>query len=152
MLTEYTGTVPDTAVKNVIPSASGDFDATYTVTEDGELREVVLTGAFYGADGGAERPTRSASTTTARSRTSPRRDADDQPMTAPATGSAAGASSRLLLTLAAVAVAFAAADTYVVVLALPDMMRQHRHPDRRAAAGGADRLRLPARATSRCCR
>ncbi len=31
-------------------------------------------------------------------------------------------SSRLLLSLAAVAVAFAAADTYVVVLALPDMM------------------------------
>ena len=31
-------------------------------------------------------------------------------------------SSRLLLALAAVAVAFAAADTYVVVLALPDMM------------------------------
>jgi len=31
-------------------------------------------------------------------------------------------SSRVLLTLAAVAVAFAAADTYVVVLALPDMM------------------------------
>ena len=30
--------------------------------------------------------------------------------------------SRLLLSLAAVAVAFAAADTYVVVLALPDMM------------------------------
>ena len=33
-----------------------------------------------------------------------------------------GSSSRLLLSLAAVAVAFAAADTYVVVLALPDMM------------------------------
>src|ERR1700755_1952665 len=31
-------------------------------------------------------------------------------------------SPRLLLGLAAVAVAFAAADTYVVVLALPDMM------------------------------
>ncbi|MFC6344676.1 MFS transporter, partial [Nocardioides hankookensis] len=31
-------------------------------------------------------------------------------------------SPRLLLALAAVAVAFAAADTYVVVLALPDMM------------------------------
>jgi MFS family permease len=31
-------------------------------------------------------------------------------------------SSRLLLSLAAIAVAFAAADTYVVVLALPDMM------------------------------
>ena len=30
--------------------------------------------------------------------------------------------ARLLLGLAAVAVAFAAADTYVVVLALPDMM------------------------------
>ena len=38
-------------------------------------------------------------------------------VTAPVTGS-----SRLLLSLAAVAVAFAAADTYVVVLALPDMM------------------------------
>ena len=35
---------------------------------------------------------------------------------------AAPASSRLMLALAAVAVAFAAADTYVVVLALPDMM------------------------------
>ena len=34
-----------------------------------------------------------------------------------------GRGTRLLLGLAAVAVAFAAADTYVVVLALPDMMR-----------------------------
>lgn len=34
----------------------------------------------------------------------------------------AGRQARLLLALAAVAVAFAAADTYVVVLALPDMM------------------------------
>ncbi len=33
-----------------------------------------------------------------------------------------GRTSRLLLAMAAVAVAFAAADTYVVVLALPDMM------------------------------
>ena len=33
-----------------------------------------------------------------------------------------GRPARLLLGLAAVAVAFAAADTYVVVLALPDMM------------------------------
>lgn len=38
------------------------------------------------------------------------------------TGAAVARSPRLLLTLAAVAVAFAAADTYVVVLALPDMM------------------------------
>jgi MFS family permease len=37
-------------------------------------------------------------------------------------GTATGPGSRLLLSLAAVAVAFAAADTYVVVLALPDMM------------------------------
>ena len=37
-------------------------------------------------------------------------------------GTAAARSPRVLLTLAAVAVAFAAADTYVVVLALPEMM------------------------------
>jgi MFS family permease len=37
-------------------------------------------------------------------------------------GPSAAPGSRLLLSLAAVAVAFAAADTYVVVLALPDMM------------------------------
>ena len=47
VLTEYTGTVPGDVVSNVIPTASGDFDATYTVTDDGELREAVLTGAFY---------------------------------------------------------------------------------------------------------
>ncbi|QZY27866.1 MFS transporter [Nocardioides coralli] len=40
----------------------------------------------------------------------------------PPPASAAPAHQRLLLGLAAVAVAFAAADTYVVVLALPDMM------------------------------
>ena len=37
-------------------------------------------------------------------------------------GTRPGRSARLLLGLAAVAVAFAAADTYVVVLSLPDMM------------------------------
>ena len=37
-------------------------------------------------------------------------------------GGTVARSSRVLLALAAVAVAFAAADTYVVVLALPDMM------------------------------
>lgn len=47
VLTEYTGTVPDSVVKNVIPTAAGDFDATYTITAEGELREAVLTGAFY---------------------------------------------------------------------------------------------------------
>jgi MFS family permease len=43
-------------------------------------------------------------------------------------GHAVSGSSRVLLALAAVAVAFAAADTYVVVLALPDMMSTARIP------------------------
>jgi len=47
VLTEFTGTVPDDAVKNILPGAEGDFDATYTITADGELREAVLTGVFY---------------------------------------------------------------------------------------------------------
>ena len=47
ILTEYTGTVPGDVVDNVIPGASGNFAATYTVTADGELREAVLTGVFY---------------------------------------------------------------------------------------------------------
>jgi lipoprotein LprG len=47
VLTEYTGTVPGDVVENIIPSASGEFDATYTITSDGELREARLTGVFY---------------------------------------------------------------------------------------------------------
>lgn len=47
VLTEYTGTVPGDVVSNVIPSASGDFDATYLITDDGELRSAELTGVFY---------------------------------------------------------------------------------------------------------
>ena len=48
VLTTYTGTVPGAAMKKVIPSASGDrFDAEYAVTDDGELRQAVLTGVFY---------------------------------------------------------------------------------------------------------
>jgi lipoprotein LprG len=47
VLTEYTGTVPGDVVANVIPSASGDFDATYTITDDGDLRSAELTGVFY---------------------------------------------------------------------------------------------------------
>jgi len=47
VLTEYTGTVSGDVVKNIIPTASGDFDAVYTITDDGELREVTLTGVFY---------------------------------------------------------------------------------------------------------
>ncbi|WP_395695300.1 LppX_LprAFG lipoprotein [Nocardioides sp.] len=47
VLTEYTGTVPGEVVTNFIPTASGDFDATYTITDDDELREATLTGVFY---------------------------------------------------------------------------------------------------------
>ncbi len=47
VLTEYTGSVPGDVVANVIPSASGDFDAAYTVTDEGELRTARLTGVFY---------------------------------------------------------------------------------------------------------
>ncbi|HET8960823.1 LppX_LprAFG lipoprotein [Nocardioides sp.] len=47
VLTEFTGTVPDDAVRNILPGAEGDFDATYTITADGELREAVLRGVFY---------------------------------------------------------------------------------------------------------
>ncbi|WP_122817752.1 LppX_LprAFG lipoprotein [Nocardioides pantholopis] len=47
VLTEYTGTVAGDTVKNVIPTASGDFDVVYTVADGEELREVVLTGVFY---------------------------------------------------------------------------------------------------------
>ena len=47
VLTEFTGTVPGDVVANVIPSAEGDFEATYTISAEGELREAVLTGVFY---------------------------------------------------------------------------------------------------------
>jgi len=53
ILTEYTGTVPASFVETVIPSASGDdFDATYTINADGEVRQATLTGEFY-PDAGA---------------------------------------------------------------------------------------------------
>jgi lipoprotein LprG len=47
IFTEYTGTVAGSVVENIIPSAEGDFDVTYTVAENGELREARLTGVFY---------------------------------------------------------------------------------------------------------
>lgn len=47
VLTTYTGKVPATAAAHLIPGASGDFQATYGVTSDGELRTAELTGAFY---------------------------------------------------------------------------------------------------------
>ena len=48
ILTEYTGTVPGSAMKSVIPSSSGDsFDVAYSIADGGELREARLTGVFY---------------------------------------------------------------------------------------------------------
>lgn len=50
VLSTYTGTVPDSAVAAIIPGASGDFDATYGLTSDGELRQLALTGEFYSGE------------------------------------------------------------------------------------------------------
>lgn len=47
VLTEYSGKVGADVVRDVIPTASGDFDATYTITDGGELRSAHLTGVFY---------------------------------------------------------------------------------------------------------
>ncbi|QIK76321.1 LppX_LprAFG lipoprotein [Nocardioides piscis] len=48
VLTTYTGTVPGAAMKKVIPSAAGKtFAAEYLVSDDGELRQAVMTGVFY---------------------------------------------------------------------------------------------------------
>jgi lipoprotein LprG len=51
IFTEYTGTVPGSTVENIIPGSTGDFEATYTISDSGELRTAMLTGEFYqGAD------------------------------------------------------------------------------------------------------
>ena len=52
ILTEYTGTISSDAVEALIPTAEGDFSFTYTISDDNELREAVLKGAFYGEDEG----------------------------------------------------------------------------------------------------
>jgi lipoprotein LprG len=52
ILTEYTGTISSDAVAALIPDAEGDFTFSYTISDDDELREAVLEGAFYGADNG----------------------------------------------------------------------------------------------------
>lgn len=46
VLTEYSGTVTGDVMANIIPTASGDFDVVYTITDD-ELRTARLTGVFY---------------------------------------------------------------------------------------------------------
>jgi lipoprotein LprG len=47
VLSSYTGSVPASAVSHLIPGASGDFAATYGISDDGELRQASLTGIFY---------------------------------------------------------------------------------------------------------
>ena len=52
ILTEYTGTIASDAVKALVPAAEGDFSFTYTISDDDQLRQAVLKGAFYGQDHG----------------------------------------------------------------------------------------------------
>jgi lipoprotein LprG len=52
VLTTYTGTVPGTAVQNILPCAPGEqFDATFTVDDDGALTSADLTGEFFEGTG-----------------------------------------------------------------------------------------------------
>jgi lipoprotein LprG len=49
VLTSFTGTLPGDAVEDVVSIASGDgFDMEYLVADNGELREIRITGEFYG--------------------------------------------------------------------------------------------------------
>ena len=52
IFTEYTGTIASDAVEALIPTAEGEFTFNYSISDDDELREAVLKGAFYGADEG----------------------------------------------------------------------------------------------------
>ncbi len=47
ILTEFTGTVAGEDMSNIIPSATGTFDVSYTVTDEDELRTMTMTGSFY---------------------------------------------------------------------------------------------------------
>ncbi len=51
VLTVYTGVVPGTAITNVLPCAPGEeFDAKFTVNEEGYLRAAEVTGEFFKSD------------------------------------------------------------------------------------------------------
>jgi lipoprotein LprG len=52
ILTDYTGTISSDAVSALVPTAEGDFSFTYAISDDAQLRQAVLKGAFYGADNG----------------------------------------------------------------------------------------------------
>lgn len=49
VVTEYTGSLPGDEVKVLVPQASDadDFDATYQIADNGELRSLSITGVFY---------------------------------------------------------------------------------------------------------
>jgi lipoprotein LprG len=47
VFTTYTGSVPGSAVANIIPGSSGDFQASYEIDSSGELRQATLIGVFY---------------------------------------------------------------------------------------------------------
>lgn len=53
VLSSYSGTVPGTAVAEIIPSASADgtFDVTFTVDDEDRLHRAELTGPFYPRSG-----------------------------------------------------------------------------------------------------
>jgi len=50
VVTTYTGSLTGDSVSRIIPTAEGDFDVTYTVSDGDELRSMELTGDFYGAE------------------------------------------------------------------------------------------------------
>ena len=56
VLTTYTGTLPGSAVAEVIPSATvkADFDATFSIDDEGRLVIAEVTGPFYGDAGDVE--------------------------------------------------------------------------------------------------
>jgi len=47
LLTTFTGTVPADLVTVIVPKASGEFEVTYSIDDEGRLRSVKVTGQFY---------------------------------------------------------------------------------------------------------
>ncbi|MGH3351783.1 MAG: LppX_LprAFG lipoprotein [Nocardioides sp.] len=48
ILSTYTGTLPDTAVKKILAGATGEFDVTYIVNDTDQLTEATIKGHFSG--------------------------------------------------------------------------------------------------------
>jgi lipoprotein LprG len=47
VLHTISATVPASVAQGIVPTAEGDFDAVFEITDDEELRQVQLTGVFY---------------------------------------------------------------------------------------------------------